>query len=201
MRKEFHGLQNFKDVCKRRQARERDKVRINRRESPLKTLFLSQKKKNSSKPLFQPQPPQRISNAAAPLRDAKIPRQSQSHVFSRHGMELPASISSSPSSASSSSSAAAAAAASAALVTLANSIQALGRGFDVTSDIRLLYCKGAPGSRLIQIDEEHTREIAVGDGLVLRSVSVDFECVAEKKCVRESTPVWSFHEVAVRRSC
>ncbi|XP_020105858.1 LOW QUALITY PROTEIN: MACPF domain-containing protein CAD1-like [Ananas comosus] len=33
------------------------------------------------------------------------------------------------------------------MATLANAVQALGRGFDVTADTRLLYCKGAPASR------------------------------------------------------
>ncbi|XP_058100974.1 MACPF domain-containing protein CAD1 isoform X2 [Magnolia sinica] len=84
----------------------------------------------------------------------------------------------------------------AALSTLSNSIQALGRGFDVTSDIRLLYCKGAAGSRLIHVDEENTREISIGDGFVLPSVPADIEFVSEKKCFREMSPVCSFHEMA-----
>ncbi|KAH7568686.1 hypothetical protein JRO89_XS06G0032500 [Xanthoceras sorbifolium] len=49
------------------------------------------------------------------------------------------------------------------VTTLCNSIQALGRGFDVTSDIRLLYCKGAPGSRLVHIDEDHARDLLLSD--------------------------------------
>lgn len=57
--------------------------------------------------------------------------------------------------------------------TLHNSIQALGRGFDVTSDIRLLYCKGTPGSRLVLVDEECTRNIELpddgGDGTIFLS--------------------------------
>ncbi|XP_052181305.1 MACPF domain-containing protein CAD1 [Diospyros lotus] len=79
--------------------------------------------------------------------------------------------------------------------TLCNSIQALGRGFDITSDIRLLYCKGAPGSRLIYLDEERTKDLQVSDGLVVPNVSVDIECSREKRGI-VSNSVCSFHEMA-----
>ncbi|CAM8985852.1 unnamed protein product [Rhodiola kirilowii] len=78
--------------------------------------------------------------------------------------------------------------------TLYNSIQALGRGFDVTADIRLLYCKGAPGSRLVIVDEERTVDLRF-EGLVLPDVSVDIECSRQKGAV-ESSHVLSFHEMA-----
>ncbi|KAJ1426186.1 Proton-dependent oligopeptide transporter family [Sesbania bispinosa] len=81
--------------------------------------------------------------------------------------------------------------------TLCNSIQALGRGFDVTSDFRLLYCKGAPGSRLVHLDEDpaSTRDLVVSDGVVLPNVSVDIDC-SPGKSVMEKIPVCSFHEMA-----
>uniref|UniRef100_A0A7C8Z9C7 MACPF domain-containing protein n=1 Tax=Opuntia streptacantha TaxID=393608 RepID=A0A7C8Z9C7_OPUST len=88
-----------------------------------------------------------------------------------------------------------ASAADALLTTLLNSMQALGRGFDVTSDIRLLYCKGAPGSRLVQLDEDHRRDMVISDDLVLPSVSVDIECSRGKKTL-EATSVCSFHEMS-----
>lgn len=78
--------------------------------------------------------------------------------------------------------------------TLCNSIQALGRGFDVTSDIRLLYCKGTPGSRPVIVDEENTRDLVVSDGLVIPNVSVDIE-VSRGKRTQETIPVCGFHEV------
>ena len=78
--------------------------------------------------------------------------------------------------------------------TLRNSIQALGRGFDITSDIRLLYCKGAPGSRLVHLDEEHTKDLSVSDNVVIPSVSVDIDCSSGKSDIVK-TPVRSFHEV------
>lgn len=80
--------------------------------------------------------------------------------------------------------------------TLCNSIQALGRGFDVTSDIRLLYCKGAPGSRLVHLDEDHTKDLLLSHDLVLPNVSVDIDWSPGKSGL-EKTPVWSFHEVIV----
>lgn len=80
------------------------------------------------------------------------------------------------------------------IATLCNSIQALGRGFDVTSDIRLLYCKGAPGSRLVQIDDEQTRNLKISESCVIPDVPVDIECSKGLIDNRE-TPVWSFHEV------
>ncbi|KAE9591355.1 hypothetical protein Lal_00038600 [Lupinus albus] len=81
--------------------------------------------------------------------------------------------------------------------TLVNSIQALGRGFDVTSDIRLLYCKGAPGSRLVQLDEDHTRDldIEVSHGVVVPNISVDIDCSLGKSGIK-MIPVCSFYEMA-----
>ncbi|PON69172.1 Membrane attack complex component/perforin (MACPF) domain containing protein [Trema orientale] len=79
--------------------------------------------------------------------------------------------------------------------TLCNSIQALGRGFDVTSDIRLLYCKGAPGSRLLQLDEAQTRDLVLPNGLVVPNVPLDLDC-SPGKTTTEKVPVCTFHEMA-----
>ncbi|XP_002522282.2 MACPF domain-containing protein CAD1 isoform X1 [Ricinus communis] len=81
--------------------------------------------------------------------------------------------------------------------TLCNSIQALGRGFDVTSDIRLLYCKGAPGSRLVHIDEQHTRDLQLSDGVLVPNVSVDIDCSIGQRSI-DRIPVCTFHEMAGR---
>lgn len=82
------------------------------------------------------------------------------------------------------------------IATLSNSIQALGRGFDVTADTRLLYCKGAAGSRLVEIDEGRSRDFAVDDGGDrLKDVPADVE-ISKGTRVRESTPVCSFQEVS-----
>ncbi|KAK4271757.1 hypothetical protein QN277_020400 [Acacia crassicarpa] len=79
--------------------------------------------------------------------------------------------------------------------TLSNSIQALGRGFDVTSDIRLLYCKGATGSRLVRLDEDHARDLVVFAGVVIPNVSVDIDVSPGESGIKR-TPVYSFHEMA-----
>lgn len=63
----------------------------------------------------------------------------------------------------------------AALHTATNSVQALGRGFDVNFDTRLLYCKGVAGSRIVEIDEEHTRDLFLYDGLLVPNVSKDVQ--------------------------
>nr|DAD48157.1 TPA_asm: hypothetical protein HUJ06_018094 [Nelumbo nucifera] len=81
--------------------------------------------------------------------------------------------------------------------TLCNAIQALGRGFDVTSDVRLLYCKGAPGSRLVHLDENNTRDLLITDDLVLPNVSFDIELFSGKGKM-ETRAACSFHEVIFR---
>ncbi|XVE51518.1 hypothetical protein DITRI_Ditri02bG0048500 [Diplodiscus trichospermus] len=79
--------------------------------------------------------------------------------------------------------------------TLSSSIQALGRGFDVTSDIRLLYCKGAPGSRLVQLDEDHTNDLVSSGEVIVPNVSVDIEWSRGKGGI-ERKSVCSFHEMS-----
>ncbi|XP_019187734.1 PREDICTED: MACPF domain-containing protein CAD1-like [Ipomoea nil] len=61
----------------------------------------------------------------------------------------------------------------AALHTAINAVQALGRGFDVNYDTRLLYCKGVAGSRVVEIDEEHTKDLCLYGDIVVPNVSRD----------------------------
>lgn len=82
-----------------------------------------------------------------------------------------------------------------ALITALNSIQALGRGFDVTSDIRFLYCKGAAGSRLLVIDEENTKDLALPYGLIVPNVPVDIVSYPEER-KRKQTGVLDFQRMA-----
>ncbi|XP_010478331.1 PREDICTED: MACPF domain-containing protein CAD1 [Camelina sativa] len=79
--------------------------------------------------------------------------------------------------------------------TLRNAIQALGRGFDVTSDVRLLYCKGAPGSRLVRIEEGQNRDLELSDGYLLPNVPSDIECSRGRNSIQR-IPVCSFHQMA-----
>lgn len=61
--------------------------------------------------------------------------------------------------------------------TLWNAVDALGRGFDVTSDQRLLYCKGPAGSRLVTPGpgDGGKKDFAVSQNVVLRGVWWDVD--------------------------
>ncbi|KAJ9185486.1 hypothetical protein P3X46_005117 [Hevea brasiliensis] len=82
----------------------------------------------------------------------------------------------------------------AALHTAMNSVQALGRGFDVNFDTRLLYCKGVAGSRVVQIDEEHTRNLFLYDNIELPNISRDINKTSDPK-IRQSSGVLTFYEM------
>ncbi|KAF8394823.1 hypothetical protein HHK36_018759 [Tetracentron sinense] len=74
------------------------------------------------------------------------------------------------------------------------SIQALGRGFDVNFDTRLLYCKGVAGSRIVEVDEEQTKDLLVYEGMVVPSVSRDIKS-SQETVGRQSSGVCSFNEM------
>lgn len=82
----------------------------------------------------------------------------------------------------------------AALHTAVNSVQALGRGFDVNFDTRLLYCKGVSGSRIVDVDGEHTRDLWLYDDVVVPNVSRDIKN-SQDSIGRQSSSVCSFDEV------
>ncbi|KAK4418849.1 MACPF domain-containing protein CAD1 [Sesamum alatum] len=82
----------------------------------------------------------------------------------------------------------------AALHTAINSVQALGRGFDVNYDTRLLYCKGVAGSRIVDIDEEHTRDLYLTDNLVVPNVSRDIKN-SQEAGGRDGFGVCSYNEM------
>lgn len=84
--------------------------------------------------------------------------------------------------------------------TLHSAIQALGRGFDVTSDVRLLYCKGAPGSRLVRIEEGKNRDLEMSDGFLLPNVPADIECSLGEPYI-DRISVCSFHQVTSLSYC
>ena len=88
----------------------------------------------------------------------------------------------------------------AALHTTINSVQALGRGFDVNFDTRLLYCKGVGGSRVVEIDEEYTRDLRLNDSLVVPNVSRDINN-SHERVTRDSSGVCSFREVCYGYYC
>jgi len=82
----------------------------------------------------------------------------------------------------------------AAVHTATNALQALGRGFDVNFDTRLLYCKGVSGSRVVEIDEEHRRELFLYDDVAVPDVSRDIGC-SQEAMERQSSGVCTFPEV------
>lgn len=82
----------------------------------------------------------------------------------------------------------------AALHTAINSVQALGRGFDVNFDTRLLYCKGVAGSRVVEVDEEHTKDLFLYENIVVPNVPRDIKN-SQEAVGRQSSGVCSFHEV------
>lgn len=84
----------------------------------------------------------------------------------------------------------------AALHTAINSVQALGKGFDVNCDTRLLYCKGLAGCRVVEIDDDHTRDLRLYDDLVVPDVSMDIKSTQEP-VERQSSGVCSFQEVGM----
>ncbi|KAI3677730.1 hypothetical protein L6452_36996 [Arctium lappa] len=82
----------------------------------------------------------------------------------------------------------------AALHTAKNSVQALGKGFDVNFDTRLLYCKGVAGSKVVEIDEEHKRDLWLYDNLAVPNVSRDIENYQDP-VNRNSSGVCNYHEM------
>ncbi|CAI9758841.1 unnamed protein product [Fraxinus pennsylvanica] len=82
----------------------------------------------------------------------------------------------------------------AALHTAMNSVQALGSGFDVNYDTKLLYCKGVAGSRIVEIDEEHIRDLYLADDLVVPNVSRDIKNSQEARG-RDGFGVCSYNEM------
>ncbi|MED6106912.1 cinnamoyl-Coa reductase [Stylosanthes scabra] len=82
----------------------------------------------------------------------------------------------------------------AAIHTATNALQALGRGFDVNFDTRLLYCKGVSGSRVVEVDEEHPRDMCLYDDVVVENVSRDIGC-SQEPIDRHCSGVYSFQEM------
>ncbi|KAG6769642.1 hypothetical protein POTOM_025298 [Populus tomentosa] len=82
----------------------------------------------------------------------------------------------------------------AAMHTAMNAVQALGRGFDVNYDTRLLYCKGVTGSKVVEIDQEHARDLLLCGGIVLPNVSRDIKNSLIPSG-RQSSGVCTFYEM------
>ena len=57
-------------------------------------------------------------------------------------------------------------------------VKSLGRGFDITADFRLKYCKDGDGGddRLVVLDETQNRELHVPGFRAIQNVSADINC-------------------------
>lgn len=75
-------------------------------------------------------------------------------------------------------------------------VQSLGLGFDVTSDFRLRFAKGSPGAgdRLVEVDEESTRDVVIPDAGTIHGVSKDIRCDKGDR-IRFKSDVLEFNQV------
>lgn len=74
-------------------------------------------------------------------------------------------------------------------------VQALGRGYDVTCDLRLKDCKGEPGSCLIELHDNRTQDLAVPGDILLPNVSASVKCDKGDR-TRFRSDVLSFSEMS-----
>ncbi|XP_024025800.1 uncharacterized protein LOC21411513, partial [Morus notabilis] len=72
----------------------------------------------------------------------------------------------------------------------------IGRGYDISTDLRLKYCKGGDSSdsRLIEIDEDDGREIVLPSGITISNVSKSIQCDKGER-TRFRSDVLSFQQV------
>lgn len=79
-------------------------------------------------------------------------------------------------------------------------LEALGKGFDLSSDFRLKFAKGLEGprgGRLVVLDEINTRDVLIpgsGGGLVVQGVSEDIRCDKGDR-IRFKSDVLEFNQV------
>ena len=76
-------------------------------------------------------------------------------------------------------------------------IQSIGRGYDISVDLRLKYCKGDLGdSRLIEIGGDSGREIVLPGGIVIPNVSKSIKCDKGER-TRFRSDVLPFQQVSL----
>ena len=76
-------------------------------------------------------------------------------------------------------------------------IGSIGRGYDISDDLRLKYCKGdLVDSRLIEIDEESGREIALPGGISIPNAPKSIKCDKGER-TRFRSDVLSFQQVLI----
>ncbi|RDX97610.1 MACPF domain-containing protein [Mucuna pruriens] len=75
-------------------------------------------------------------------------------------------------------------------------IGSIGRGYDISTDIRLKYCKGdSINSRLIEIDENDVREVVLPGGVSIPNVSKSIKCDKGER-TRFRSDVLSFQQMS-----
>lgn len=72
-------------------------------------------------------------------------------------------------------------------------LHCLGRGFDITSDFRMKYCKGK--RRLVSLNEADTRDLLVPGFGLFPGVSVDIKCDKGER-IRYQSDVLQFHQMS-----
>lgn len=75
-------------------------------------------------------------------------------------------------------------------------LEALGKGFDLTSDFRLRFVKGRGGERLVVLDEGSKRDILIPGGGTIRGVSEDIRCDKGDR-IRFRSDVLEFNQVDI----
>lgn len=80
-------------------------------------------------------------------------------------------------------------------------LEALGKGFDLSSDFRLKFAKGLGGNggRLVVLDEANKRDVLIpgsGGGLTIREVSEDIRCDKGDR-IRFKSDVLEFNHVRI----
>ncbi|KAK6128405.1 hypothetical protein DH2020_037841 [Rehmannia glutinosa] len=80
-------------------------------------------------------------------------------------------------------------------------VQSIGQGYDLTLDLRLKYCKNQritkEGSRLITMDDDHVRDIAIPGGILVQDVPKSINCDKGER-MRFSSDVLSFQQKKMR---
>lgn len=71
-------------------------------------------------------------------------------------------------------------------------LSSLGKGFDLSSDFRLKFCKGE--GRLVHLNHAETRELVVPGFGSLQNVSVDVKCDKGER-TRYQTDILDFKQV------
>ena len=83
-----------------------------------------------------------------------------------------------------------------------SAIRAIGLGYDLTVDLRLKYCKSSSSTddpRLITIDDDLVREIAIPGGLCIPNVPKSIKCDKGER-MRFGSDVLSFQQVNLNKT-